>query len=176
MSSVSVKIHAAEELDPNASAAIIALCEAAFAEPFDRLFALLPGSRHVLVYDAGVLVSHACWVTRWLQPAGRPALRTAYIEAVATLPARQRQGYGKIVMARIVEETTTRDFRALSPAEPGFYERLGWEHWRGPTAIRTTADPLPTPEDAIMILRTAQTPPLDLDAAITAEWREGELW
>jgi hypothetical protein len=35
---------------------------------------------------------------------------------------------------------------------------------------------LPTPDEAIMILRTAQTPPLDLNLLITAEWREGEVW
>jgi hypothetical protein len=28
----------------------------------------------------------------------------------------------------------------------------------------------------VMILRLPCTPPLDLDAPLSAEWREGELW
>jgi aminoglycoside 2'-N-acetyltransferase I len=155
---------------------IIALCEAAFEEPFDQLFALLPGSRHVLVRDGGALVSHACWVARWLQPEGLPALRTAYIEAVATLPERQGRGLGTAAMARVVAETGDYDLRALAPAVPEYYARLGWEPWRGPTAVRQGDNLLPTPGEEIMILRTVRTPPLDLDALITAEWREGELW
>lgn len=157
-------------------AVIIALCEAAFAEDFSQLFAQFARSWHVRVRLDGALISHACWVERWLQPVGSPALRTAYIEAVATLPARQRQGYGTLAMARIARAIVPYELGALSPAAAAFYERLGWEHWRGPTAIRTDAGLLPTPGEEIMILRTPQTPPLDLAAAITAEWRIGELW
>lgn len=157
-------------------AAIIALCEAAFAEDFSRYFAPFARSWHLLVRRDGALVGHACWIERALQPAGMPPLRTAYIEAVATLPTRQRRGYGTLAMARIAEEIAGYDLAALSPAAAAFYERLGWEHWRGPTAIRTATGLLPTPEEEIMILRLPQTPPLDLDAAISAEWREGELW
>lgn len=176
MATTTVTTSAAEELTVAERAAIIALCEAVFAEPFEQLFALLPGSRHILIADAGTLVCHACWVTRTLQPIGGPSLCTAYIEAVATRPERQGQGYGKQAMARVVAETMEYDLRALSPAVPDFYERLGWEAWRGPTAIRTADGLIDTPEDEIMILRTARTPPLDLDATMVAEWREGELW
>jgi len=157
-------------------AAIIALCELAFAEDFSRSFAPFARSWHVLVRQGGALVCHACWVERLLQPAGLPILHTAYIEAVATHPAWQRRGYGTLAMRRIAEEIVSYDLGALSPAVAEFYERLGWEGWRGPTAIRTDAGLLPTPDEEIMILRLPQTPPLDLDAPISAEWREGELW
>jgi aminoglycoside 2'-N-acetyltransferase I len=157
-------------------AAIIALCDLAFAEDFSRYFAPFARSWHVLVRQGGALVSHACWVERWLQPAGLPLLRTAYIEAVATHPAWQRRGYGTLAMTRLAEEIVGYDLGALSPAAAKFYERLGWEGWRGPTAIRTDAGLLPTPDEEIMILRLLQTPPLDPDAAISAEWREGEVW
>jgi aminoglycoside 2'-N-acetyltransferase I len=157
-------------------AAIVALCEAAFAEDFSRYFAPFARSWHVLVRRDDALVCHACWVERGLQPAGLPILHTAYIEAVATHPEWQRRGYGTLAMARIAEEIGSYELGALSPAVAPFYERLGWEHWRGPTAIRTTAGLLPTPDEEIMILRLPQTPTLDLDAAISAEWREGEVW
>lgn len=156
--------------------AIIALCEAAFAEDFSRAFAPFARSWHVLVRQEGALVCHACWVERWLQSTGLSLLHTAYIEAVATHPAWQRRGYGQLAMERIAGEIVGYDLGALSPAVAPFYERLGWEHWRGPTAIRTATGLLPTPDEEIMILRLPQTPPLDLDAPITAEWREGELW
>lgn len=171
-----IELTASVALSAAERAAIVALCEAAFAEDFSQLFIHFARSWHVQARLDGAPISHACWVERWLQPAGAPVLRTAYIEAVATLPERQGQGYGKMVMERIAREIAPYELGALSPARPGFYERLGWEHWRGPTAIRTDAGLLPTPEEEIMILRTPQTPPLDLDAAITAEWREGELW
>ena len=169
-------VQASAELSMAVRAAIIDLCAVAFDEPFDQLFALLPGSTHLLAYADEQLVSHACWVTRWLQPEGLPPLRTAYVEAVATHPDWQRHGLGTLVMRRLAEEITAYDLGGLSPAVTPFYARLGWEDWRGPTAIRTADGLLPTPEEEIMILRTPQTPPLDLDAPISAEWREGELW
>ena len=155
---------------------IIALCAAAFDEDFGRMFELLPGSTHVLARLDGRLVGHACWVKRSLQPGAEPPLRTAYVEAVATNPTHQGRGIGGRVMRRLAEEIRDYDLGALSPAVESFYVRLGWEAWRGPTAIRREQGLKRTPDDEIMILRTAQTPPLDLDAPISAEWREGELW
>jgi aminoglycoside 2'-N-acetyltransferase I len=155
---------------------IIDLCVLAYDEDFASLFELLPGTCHVLVRDGGALISHACWVTRWLQPAGLPLLRTAYVEAVATHPQRQGEGLGSRAMERVAAEIGGYELGALSPALHGFYERLGWEHWRGLTAIRQAEGLLPTPDEEIMILRTAQTPPLDLATPISAEWREGEVW
>lgn len=173
---VALLVQASAELSVTARAAIIELCAVAFDEPFDQLFALLPGSTHLLAYADEQLVSHACWVTRWLQPAGSPPLRTAYVEAVATQPDCQRQGYGTLVMRRLAEEIAAYDLGGLSPAVTPFYTRLGWECWRGSTAIRAADGLLPTPDEEILILRTPQSPPLDLDAPISAEWREGELW
>lgn len=171
-----LSVAPADHLSVVARKEIIALCAAAFDEDFGRLFDLLPGSTHVLARLDGRLVGHACWVTRWLQPGELAPLRTAYVEAVATDPAHQGRGIGGSVMRLLAEEIRGYDVGALSPAVHPFYERLGWEHWRGPTAIRTEEGLLSTPDDEIMILRTTRTPPLDLDAPISAEWREGELW
>jgi len=156
--------------------AIIALCTQAFEEDFADLFALLPHTTHVLALRQGVLVGHACWVTRWLQPDGLAPLRTAYVEAVAVAPARQRRGIGSVVMRRLAAAIARYEVGALSPTYSAFYEGLGWTPWHGPTAIRTTHGLVATPEDEIMILRTPSTPALDVGVCITAEWREGELW
>lgn len=140
------------------------------------MFRLLPGSTHILVRVEGDLASHACWVTRWLQPEGLRALRTAYVEAVATDPSHQGKGLGSFVMMRLAEKIGGYELGALSPARVSFYERLGWEMWRGPTAIRTRGGLLPTPGEEVMVLRTPRTPALDASTLITAEWRKGELW
>ncbi len=57
-----------------------------------------------------------------------------------------------------------------------YYERLGWELWCGPLAIRTERGLVATPGEEVMILRLSKTPALDLDHRLTAEWRQGEVW
>jgi aminoglycoside 2'-N-acetyltransferase I len=71
-----------------------------------------------------------------------------------------------------------RDFElgALSTGSHGFYERLGWQRWSGPLAMRTESGLVPTPSDELMVLVLPHTPTLDLSQPMTAEWREGELW
>ena len=170
-----------DELDRDTRLAVIALCEAAYDEDFGRLFELLPASVHVLKRDeAGVLISHAAWVPRWLQAGDGPLLRAAYVEAVATAPDRQHQGHASQVLELIAATVSTEgdwDLAALSPSEPGFYARLGWELWSGPLAIRRDGHIEPTLSDEqVMILRLPTTPTLDASSLLTAEWREGDLW
>jgi aminoglycoside 2'-N-acetyltransferase I len=47
--------------------------------------------------------------------------------------------------------------------------------WRGPLFIRSAAALTATPQDRVMVLRLPKTPPLDLEAALSAEWRAGDL-
>ena len=156
---------------------IIDLCSRAFEEDFEALFETFSEATHVLGYRAEMLVSHALWVTRWLQVETDRPLRTAYVEAVATDPAHRGRGYATAVMKRVAEEIQTYDLGALSPFSAAYYERLGWELWRGPLYIRTGTGLVRTPGDEeVMVLRLPNTPALDLDAALSAEWREGELW
>ena len=177
-----IQVVAAEDLRPLARADIVALCEAAYREPFGHLFDELPGSVHVLARDdSGDLLSHAAFVTRWLRPAGFPLLRTAYVEAVATLPDRQGAGLATAVLQRLVEEVaadTRWELAALSPSDPDFYARRGWELWQGPLGIRRGDDVEPTPGgEQVMIRRLPCTPPaLVTTVQLTAEWRVGELW
>ena len=156
---------------------LIRLCTTAYEENFDNMFEMLPGSVHVLAHFEGRLVSHAGWVTRWLQPAGNPLLRTAYVEAVATDPAYQRRGFAAAVMRKLQSMILDFDLGGLSPFDERYYARLGWELWRGPLAIRTPDGLTPSPADEqVMILRLPRTPELNLDGRLTAEWRAGELW
>jgi GNAT superfamily N-acetyltransferase len=164
------------QLAPGRRREIIDLCESVFAEDLSALFEVLGASVHLTVRDRGVLVAHACWVERWLEAEGSPLLRTAFVKAVAVAPERQGQGWGTLAMRRAAGAIATYDLGALVTREPSFYTWLGWEAWRGPTAIRLADGLLPSPDARPLILRMAHTPPLDLDAPLTIEWRVGELW
>ena len=104
-------------------------------------------------------------------------MRTAYVEAVATDHPYRRRGYASMVMKRLAKEIIEYDLGGLSPSEPRFYQKLGWELWQGPLFIRKGDELLPSPEEEqVMILRLPGTPEFDLRAPLSAEWREGELW
>jgi aminoglycoside 2'-N-acetyltransferase I len=168
-------------LTPATRAEIVALCNRAFAQypsnDFTTLFDFVTASMHALARENDVLVAHACWASRWLQPEGLPPLHTAYVDAVATEPALQRRGIGSSVMHRFAQEATEYQLQALSSERAiAFYERLGWERWRGPTAVRTPQGLQPTPHDIVLIRRTSSTPALDLSRCLIADERGGSPW
>jgi aminoglycoside 2'-N-acetyltransferase I len=169
-----------EQLSEDTRTAIIEVCIAAHhEEDFKNLFKYVPsGGWHFLAYQDEQLVSHAMVTTRWLQPEGQQLLKTAYIDAVATLPARQGQGYGSAIMRQLAVEIDHEYVVAcLETDKIGFYERLGWQAWRGPLAGRSESGLIPTPEQrGIMVLRLSQTPPLDLDSALSIECQTGRIW
>ncbi len=122
------------------------------------------GGIHVLAYRGQELAGHAVATTRWLQPDGLPLLRTAYVDAVATLPAYQGQGIGSALMRHLATAIADFEIGCLETDRVSFYARVGWELWRGPLAGRRATVLLPTPDQqGIVILRLARTPPLDLD-------------
>lgn len=140
-------IFPTEDLDEAARASIIEVCNAAFhKEDFNQLFTFIPsGGRHFLAYRGTELVSHAVVTTRWLQPEGQPLLKTGYVDAVATLPAYQGQGHGSTAMRHLAANIPDYEIACLETESPGFYERLGWEAWRGPLAGRGGEGLVPTP-------------------------------
>jgi aminoglycoside 2'-N-acetyltransferase I len=179
---VHLEVVPADALDDAARAEIIHLCESAYGEDFTPLFEELVGSVHVLARnERGVLLSHAEWVTRWLQPAEHPVLRTAYVEAVATAP--------RAAGARACDGGAP---PCMRPAWHGLHVGAwGLVSFRscllcsfrvgaldGPIGIRRGDSIDPTPSDEqVMILRLPRTPStLATTSLLTAEWRLGELW
>jgi aminoglycoside 2'-N-acetyltransferase I len=140
------------------------------------------GGVHVLAEeDGGVVVAHAAVVPRTLVAGGR-ALRTGYVEGVATRGDRRGLGLATLVMAevgRVVAEGGD-ELGALSDGTriPGFYQRLGWETWQGPTWVAGPDGPERTAEEdgSVLVLRTPATGELDLTASITCDWRPGDVW
>ena len=156
---------------------IISLCNRAYEEEMEALLKTFTNATHLLGYYNGQLVSHALWVTRYLQSGTGRQLRTAYVEAVATDPPYRNRGFATAIMQRLVSEILDYDLAALSPFNVVYYARLGWELWRGPLFIRQNDQLLPSPSDEeVMIFRLPKTPTLALEAPLSAEWREGELW
>jgi aminoglycoside 2'-N-acetyltransferase I len=138
------------------------------------------GGRHLLAVEEGEVVAHAAVVARTMV-AGDWRLRTGYVEGVATRPDRRRQGLAVLVM-REANRVIRQGYRlgALSDGSgiQGFYERLGWERWQGPTFVATAAGPLRTADDdgGVLVLRTPATGDLDLAQSLICDWREGDVW
>lgn len=174
---LTIEVVASGSFGPGVLEEILALCREAYAEDFSELLLALRPATHLLGRVHGELVAHALWVTRWLEPGGQRALRTAYVEAVATKPGHRGRGHASELMRRLAAEIRDYELGALSPAAEALYARLGWERWRGRLFIRGAAGLEPTPDEDVMILRLPRTPPdLDLGAELCAEWRKGELW
>jgi aminoglycoside 2'-N-acetyltransferase I len=172
-----IQVVHVSDLSETVRGEIVSLCKRAFDEDMGYIFTSFADSTHFLGYLGDRLVSHAMWVTRYLQAGEDPMLRTAYVEAVATRERFRGRGYGSAIMKRLTEEAQEFDLAALSPANHAFYERLGWEPWRGPLFVRTEDGLLASPADEeVMVYYLPKTPPLDLTASLSVEWREGEVW
>lgn len=137
------------------------------------------GGRHVLARSGDLILGHAAVVPREIV-VGERAFRAGYLEGVAVLPARQRTGVGRAVMGLLMTELRARyDLGVLATGEAhGFYERLGWERWRGPSYVLTASGPVRTAEDddGLMALRFGPSAGVDLAAAITCHERPGDVW
>ncbi len=159
--------------------AIRALLDRAFAGGFTETdWEHSLGGRHVAAIEDGAIVAHASVVHRRLD-VGDSRFDTGYVEAVATEPARQGFGLGTALMRQVADLITAHnEFGALSTGEHHFYERLGWERWRGPTFVRDGDELIRTPDedDGIMVLRFGPSAGLDLHAPICCDARSGDDW
>jgi GNAT superfamily N-acetyltransferase len=164
---------ATQSLSASEQAELRELCDLAYGQPVFETFA---GGHHLLGRQGGHLVCHAMWITRWLQPQGSAPLKTAYVELVATHPDHRNRGYASAIMEDLAQEIAGEEMGGLSPATHGLYERLGWRFWRGPLFARTDGGMLPTPDERVMVLHLPRTPPLNLQAPLSVEWRPGEVW
>lgn len=136
------------------------------------------GGWHVVVMESGTSLAHAAVVARTLEVDGQP-FRTGYVEGVATAPGRHGRGFGSLAMSHVMQILRREfEFGALSTSRHGFYERLGWERWRGPTFVRRGHELVRTPDedDGVMVLRFGQSLAFDLNASISCDARTGDDW
>jgi aminoglycoside 2'-N-acetyltransferase I len=175
-----VVVAATEDLTAEQKSAVVAVCIAAHDNvEFEKLFSVyIPsGGRHFVAYHQSQIVSHAVVTTRWLQANGNGPLKTAFVDAVSTLPAAQGHGHASAVMRALASGIDDYDVGCLQTDIPEFYERLGWELWRGPLSGRNGGDLVATPDQTgVMVLRLPQTPALDLDGALSIEQQPSRIW
>lgn len=178
-----LRVAQTEDLLPTEVASLVGLCEAAFDEPFATAWEQVGPGIHAFLEADGRPIAHAMIVDRRLYLGHEPdlALDVGYVEHVATLPELQGGGHGTRVMreiGRILADEYA--LGALSTGSNGFYDRLGWETWRGPTFVRMADGQRVRSADedgGVMILRTGRTPAtLDLGGPIAVDWRAGEPW
>lgn len=162
----------AEELE-----VIVDMCSRGFGQNYQPFMDTFVDATHIVGYLDNIIVSHALWIERWLQVEDSPLLRTAYVEAVVTEEAWQRRGYASAVMNRLAEEIYDFELGALCTGFPEFYLHLGWQIWEGPLFIRTREGTMSSQEEGtVMVLALPNSPELDVNTSLSAEWREGELW
>ncbi|VVJ23257.1 aminoglycoside 2'-N-acetyltransferase [Amycolatopsis camponoti] len=157
--------------------AVRALLEGAFAD-FD-----LPGwentlgGMHALTFDGDDLVGHASLVQRRLLHGDR-VLNTGYVEGVAVHPDHRRRGVASALMAAMEDLLPGYEVGALSATRAGapLYAGRGWQQWRGPTFALTPAGVRRTEDDDGGVYVFPGRASLDLDGALTADWRAGDVW
>jgi aminoglycoside 2'-N-acetyltransferase I len=156
---------------------VLALCSTAFECNFAPFLETFGNSTHILGLLDECLVCHALWITRWFQTDNLPILRTAYVEAMATREAYRGLGYASLIMRELHSHIQDYDIGGLSTGVPHFYERLGWQRWRGPLFSREAEGLRATPEEqGVMILRLPRTPFINPNAPLSVEWRKMEVW
>jgi uncharacterized protein (DUF952 family)/GNAT superfamily N-acetyltransferase len=174
-----ISVLRTEDLTATQRSSVIDVCmEAHDNDDFLNLFThIAGGGRHFLAYRGAELVSHAVVTARWLQADRSRLLRTAYVDAVSTLPARQHHGYATTVMRRLADEIDDFEIGCLQTDRPTFYERLGWFTWPGPLAGRSDAGLIPTPDQrGVMVLCLRTTPPLDRSTQLSIECQAYRIW
>jgi aminoglycoside 2'-N-acetyltransferase I len=136
------------------------------------------GGEHAWIVEDGRLVAHGSVVQRhcYLGEELR-VLRVGYVESVAVHPDRQRRGLGSAVMAALEALAPAYDLLALSASSKGrlLYDARGWVPWRGTLHVLAPAGRthLPEEEGGVMVLHHDG---IDLDAPLTCDWREGDVW
>ena len=171
-------VHTAD-LDAAAAAEVRALLDTAYAGDFATAdWEHCLGGLHALLTEDGALLGHAALVQRRLLHRGR-ALRAGYVEGVAVRPDRRRRGHAGALMGALERVVAAAyDLGALSASDDAvaLYTGRGWRCWRGPTSVLAPSGVQPTPDDDGGVFVLPGAVPLDLDGALTCDWRDGDVW
>ena len=170
---------ATAEASPDLLAQVRSLMDDAFRGEFtEEDWQHTIGGTHFVVELEGAVASHASVIERTIEVDGR-GFRTGYVEGVATASALQGQGLGSLVMqaaSHLVRSSF--ELGALGTDRHSFYERLGWERWRGPSYVRRAGDLVRSAEedDGLMVLRFGPSAHVPLTAPIACRERPGDDW
>lgn len=157
-----------------------ALMDLAFDDFEDEDWNHALGGEHAWAAEDGRVVAHGSLVLRRCylgDDEGGRVLRVGYVEAVAVHPEHQRRGLGGAVMAALEQLAPAYDLLALGASDAGrpMYGARGWVPWRGTLHVlgpsgRVRCDE----EEGHVLVHSADG--LDLDAPLTCDWRDGDVW
>jgi aminoglycoside 2'-N-acetyltransferase I len=136
------------------------------------------GGMHALIWHHGAIIAHGAVVQRRLLYRGA-ALRCGYVEAVAVREDWRKKGLA-IAILDACEQVIRGGYQlgALSSSDLGrrLYTLRGWLPWCGPTSVLAPTGLTRTPDDdgAVFVLPVEIS--MDTSAALTCDWREGDVW
>ena len=136
------------------------------------------GGMHAMIWHHGAIIAHGAVVQRRLLYRGL-SLRCGYVEAVAVREDWRGQGLA-IAILDACEQVIRGGYQlgALSSSDRGrpLYTLRGWLPWRGPTSVLAPGGPTRTPDDdgSVFVLPVGIS--LDATAALTSDWRDGDVW
>ena len=173
-----IQVKTNTDLSAGEYAEIVSLTSQAFERDYTPYMKMFKNPTHILARLNGKLVSYVAVITRWTQMGKGPLLKTAAIEGMATELNHRHRGFASQVMRRAVVEMQDYDIAVLSTGRNGFYARLGWKTWKGPLYARkeNTLIAMPEEQGCVMVYTLPKTPPLDITAPLSIEWRELEPW
>ena len=171
-------VHTAD-LKSDARQRAYEMVNAAFAGEFtDTDWDHALGGMHALIWHRGAIIAHGAVVQRRLLYRGA-ALRCGYVEAVAVREDWRRQGLA-IAILDACEQVIRGGYQlgALSSSDRGrrLYTLRGWLPWRGPTSVLAPSGPTRTPDDDSSVFVLPVGINLDETAALTCDWRDGDVW
>jgi aminoglycoside 2'-N-acetyltransferase I len=171
-------VHTAD-LESEARQRAYEMITAAFAGEFtDTDWEHTLGGMHALIWHHGAIIAHGAVVQRRLLYRGA-ALRCGYVEAVAVREDWRGQGLG-IAILDACEQVIRGGYQlgALSSSDRGrrLYTSRGWLPWHGPTSVLSPTGTTRTPDDdgSVFVLPVGIS--LDPAAALTCDWRDGDVW
>lgn len=174
-----IRLVASREVSNGDLVRLRALLDEAFDQEFtDDDWDHALGGWHAIITIDRVPISHAAVVAREIEIGGQ-LLQGGYFEAVATAPAVQGKGYGSRALRAAMEVVRRKlDIGVLSTSRHRFYERLGWERWKGPSFVLRDGGRVRTADedDGIMVLRFGVSLEVALSAAIACHARRGDDW
>ena len=176
---ISVRTAHTAQLEPGTLADGPRLLYAVFDDMTEDDWEHSLGGIHALAYEGGELVGHAALVQRRLLHGGR-ALRTGYVEGVGVRAEHRRRGHAAAMMdalERVIRDAY--DLGALGATDEAslLYSGRGWRLWGGrlsaltPDGVRARR-----PRRRARSTCCRSTASLDLDGALTCDWRDGDVW